>query len=245
MPASRPSQPAPAVQQSRAQIDGATTWQELARHLGTEVASARSVVNTARAARQAQPAGGAQPGARPAPGAGIGRAGARSRHGHAAPAACTNPRRARCPPVLNLADVARAALTALASWLTRHGVQPRRAAAADQVHRRHPALLADRRAQRGPAASAATSTASPWTRPRAWTAAPAHDRLVQAGRGAGIHLALHPLAPVAPAGTLAGRGLQLDMLDNRVRITITLPPVTDEQLATAMDSRDSPSSVSA
>ncbi|WP_298434507.1 hypothetical protein [Ottowia sp.] len=245
MPPSRPSQPAPVAQGSRTQIDGATTlsWQELARHLGTEVASALDT-----ATRELDKLNRLEPslvrGLRP-----VLESVERARE-----AGMATQRLLRLhedPPVLdatvlNLADVARAALTARSDWLTRHGIAVRDALQQTRVHTDATLLysLIDELLQWAGGISRNLSltvdTSQSLDRPRlrmtAWCKpAEVPESTWHCTRWHLWHQLARSLGVVS----------KLDMLDNRVRITITLPPVTDEQLATAMDSRDGPSSVSA
>ncbi|MFT4193308.1 hypothetical protein [Ottowia sp.] len=148
--------------------------------------------------------------------------------------------------LLNLADVARAALTARGDWFARRQVSVRQGLAQTRVYADSSMLymLVDELLMWAGALSSdiavnvdkSARTGRPRLRVAAWcvpTAVP--DTVWRSMRW----VLWHQLARTVGAAS------QLTMREDHVRVTLSLPPVTEEQLATGIEESVGPSSVSA
>ncbi len=148
--------------------------------------------------------------------------------------------------VLNLADVVRAALTARADWFARRQIGVRHGLAQTQVHADSSMLymLIDEllmwAGALGSQIAVTVDKSSRSGQPRLRVAAWCDPNVVPEPLWRGMRWVLwHQLA--RSVGALA----QLDMREDRVRVTVHLPPVTEDQLASAIEESVGPSSVSA
>ena len=148
--------------------------------------------------------------------------------------------------VLNLADVVLAVLTARGDWLTRRQVTVRKGLAQTQVYADSSMLymLVDELVQwAGQMAASVTITVDKsgrTSRPRLRVAAWCNPAEVPEPVWRSIRWTLwHQLAHAVGAVS------QLDTRDDHVRVTLDLAPVSEDQLASAIETSVGPSSVSA
>ena len=148
--------------------------------------------------------------------------------------------------LLNLADVVRAVLTARGEWLQRRQVTVRRALVQTQVHADSSMLymlvdeLVHWAGQSSDSIAITVDRSSRTRRPRLRVAAWCHPAHMPEPVWRSIRWTLwHQLARALGATS------QLDMREDHLRVTLSLAPVTEEQLASAMEEQVGPSSVSA
>ena len=148
--------------------------------------------------------------------------------------------------VLNLADVARAALTARSDWFKRRQVSVRQGLAQAQVFADSSMtyLLIDEMLQwaglLSPNVAITVDKSSRTGRPRLRVAAWCDPATTPEGSWRSMRWMLwHQLARALDAQT------QMEMRDDHVRVTVSMAAATEAQLATAMEEHVGPSSVSA
>ena len=148
--------------------------------------------------------------------------------------------------LLNLADVVRAVLTARADWLARRRIEVRKGLAQTQVYADSSMLymLVDElvlwAGQMAARVTVTVDRSSRSRRPRLRVAAWCDPSQLPDPVWRGIRWTLwHQLARTLGATS------QLDMREDHVRVTLSLAPVTEDQLATGIETTVGPSSVSA
>lgn len=148
--------------------------------------------------------------------------------------------------LLNLADVVRAVLTARGEWLERRQVNVRRALVQTQVHADSSMLylLVDEllhwAGQTTDSVAITVDRSSRTRRPRLRVSAWCNPSHMPEPVWRSIRWTLwHQLARALGATS------QLDMREDHVRVTLSLAPVTEDQLASGIEEQIGPSSVSA